>query len=88
MLKFDYLKNEKSFRSEIKAFFLVSNFLSFRDTKQTSKNVADTTFNSCLQMASCLTNETKQALQPEKANVYTAKDFRDFGFWSSTLNAT
>ena len=44
MLKFDYFKNEKSFRSEIKAFFLVSQVLSFRHTKQTSKNVADTTF--------------------------------------------
>ena len=44
-LKFDYLKNEKSFRSEIKkTLFLVSQVLSFRHTKQTSKNVADTTF--------------------------------------------
>ena len=40
----DYLKNEKSFRSEIKTFFLVSKVLSFRHTKQTSKNVADATF--------------------------------------------
>ena len=44
-LKFDYLKNEKSFRSEIKTFLLVSQVLSFRHKKQTSKNVADTTFN-------------------------------------------
>ena len=34
-----------SFGSEIKkAFFLVSQVLSFRLTKQTSKNIADTTF--------------------------------------------
>ena len=44
MLKVDYLKNEKSFRSEIKNIFLVSQELSFRHTTQTSKNVADTTF--------------------------------------------
>ena len=44
MLKLDYLKNEKSFRSEIKSIFLVSKVLFFRHTKQTSKNVADTTF--------------------------------------------
>ena len=44
MLKFDYLKNEKSVRSEIKAIFLVLKVLSFRHTKQTSKTVADTTF--------------------------------------------
>ena len=43
-LKFDYLKNEKSFRSEIKIFFFVLQVLSFRLTKQTSKNLADTTF--------------------------------------------
>ena len=43
-LKFDYVKNEKSFQSEIKTFFLVSQVLSFTHTKQTSKNVADTTF--------------------------------------------
>ena len=42
-LKVDYLKNEKSFWGE--AFFLVSQVLSFRHTKQTSKNVAGTTFN-------------------------------------------
>ena len=35
MLRVDYLKNEKSFQSEIK---------SIRHTKQTRKNVADTTF--------------------------------------------
>ena len=44
MLKVDYLKNEKSFRSKIKSIFLVSQVLSFRHTKQTSKNVADTIF--------------------------------------------
>ena len=45
MLKVDYLKNEKSFRSEIKSVFLFSQVLSLRHTKQTSsKNVADTTF--------------------------------------------
>ena len=44
-LKFDYLKNEKSFqRAFQKRFFLVPQVLSFRHTKQTSKNVADTTF--------------------------------------------
>ena len=43
-LKFDYLKKEKSFRSEIKNIFLVSQVLAFRHTKQNSKNVADTTF--------------------------------------------
>ena len=41
MLKFDYLKNEKSFQSEIKTFFFVSQVLSFRHTKQTSKNLAE-----------------------------------------------
>ena len=39
-----WLKNEKNFQSEIKTIF-VSQVLSFRLTKQTSKNVADTTFN-------------------------------------------
>ena len=42
-LKSSYLKNEKSFRGEIKTFFLVSEVLSFRHKKQTSKNVVDTT---------------------------------------------
>ena len=37
-LKVDYLKNEKSFQSEIKSIFLVSQVLSFRHTKPTSKN--------------------------------------------------
>ena len=36
-IKFDYLKKEKSLQSEIKN-------IAFRRTKQTSKNVADTTF--------------------------------------------
>ena len=45
MSKVDYLKNKKSFQSEIQSiFFLVSQVLSVRHTKQTSKNVADTTF--------------------------------------------
>ena len=38
------LKNEKSFRSQIKTCFLFSQVLSFRHRKQTSKNVVDTTF--------------------------------------------
>ena len=43
-LKFDYLKKEKSFRSEIKkSFSLVSQVVSFRHTNRTSKNLADTT---------------------------------------------
>ena len=37
-LRSDYFKNKESFRSEI------SEVLSFRYTKKTSKNVADTTF--------------------------------------------
>ena len=42
-LKFDYLKNEKSFRSAIKkSFSLVLQVVSFRHTKRTSKNLADT----------------------------------------------
>ena len=40
---FEYL-NEKSFQSEIKNIFLVSQVLAFRHTKQNSKKVADTTF--------------------------------------------
>ena len=43
---FDYLKNEKSFRSEIKNIFTFSQVLCFRLTKQTSKNVVDTAFES------------------------------------------
>ena len=43
-LKFDYLKSEKSFRGEIKNILLVSQVLSFKHKKQTSKNVVDTTF--------------------------------------------
>ena len=43
-VKLDYLKNEKSFRNQIKVFFLVSQVLSFRHTKQTSKNEAEATF--------------------------------------------
>ena len=44
-LKFGYLMNEERFRSEINFFFLVSRVLLFRIAKQTSKTVADTTFN-------------------------------------------
>ena len=33
-----------AFEAKQKTFFLVSNVLSFRHTKQTSKNAADTTF--------------------------------------------
>ena len=43
-LKFDFLKNEKRFWSEIKYFFQVSQVLSFGLEKQTSTNVVDTTF--------------------------------------------
>ena len=44
ILKFDFLESEKSFWSEIKIFSLVWQTLLFRLKKQTSKNVADTTF--------------------------------------------
>ena len=40
-LESDYLKNEKSFWSEIKNTFLVSKVLPFRHTKQTNENVAE-----------------------------------------------
>ena len=42
-VKFDYLKNKKGVRSEIKNIFLVSQVLFIRDTNQTSKNVAAAT---------------------------------------------
>ena len=42
-------KTERVFKVKWKAFFLVSKWLSFRHTKQTSKNVADTTFKYHLQ---------------------------------------
>ena len=45
MLKFDFFHNETSFWIKIKTIFLISQVLSFRLKKQTSKNVADTTFN-------------------------------------------
>ena len=41
---FDYLKNERSYLSEIKNIFLVSQVFLYRYTKQTSRNIADTTF--------------------------------------------
>ena len=44
ILKFDLLENGNSFWIEIKTFFLVLWVLSSRFKKQTSKNVADTTF--------------------------------------------
>ena len=53
MLKFDYLKKEKSFQSEVKSIFLVSQVLSFRHTKQISKNVADTTFKNQSTLVAC-----------------------------------
>ena len=43
-LKFFYPKNEKSFQSEIKTFSLIFQAFSFRHTKQTSKNVTNTTY--------------------------------------------
>ena len=44
-LKFDYLNGmERAFEVKRKTVFLVSELLSFRYTKQTSKNVAATTF--------------------------------------------
>ena len=42
-LKFNFLENEKSFQSETKNSFSQFHLL-FRLKKQTSKNVADTTF--------------------------------------------
>ena len=44
VLNFDFLKNEKSVWSEKKTFSLVSQMLSFRLKKQSSKNVVDTAF--------------------------------------------
>ena len=41
-LKFDYLKGKKSFWSEIKNIFPCFQVLSFKFTKQTSKNTVDT----------------------------------------------
>ena len=52
-LKLDYLKNEKSFRIKTKTFFLVSQVPSSRRTRQSSKNIADTTF----QARECYTNK-------------------------------
>ena len=48
MLKLDFLENKKNFRSEIKIFSQVSQLLSVRHEKQTSKNLVDTTFNPIL----------------------------------------
>ena len=45
MFKADYLKNEESFQSETKSIFSLFRKCSFIHTKQTSKNVANTTFN-------------------------------------------
>ena len=44
MLKIDYLNNEKSFQSEIKSIFPCFESAVFYTSKQTCKNVADTTF--------------------------------------------
>ena len=52
VMTFEYLKiqnliisrTKRVFEVKQKTFFLVSQVLSFRHTKQTSKNVADTTF--------------------------------------------
>ena len=52
-LKFDYLKNEKSFRIEIKNIFFVSQVLSVRHINQTSKNVAESTFNDKIMNSDC-----------------------------------
>ena len=53
MLKVNYLKNEKSFQSEIKSIFPVSIVPSFRHTKKTSKNVVDTTFKPTKSVQQC-----------------------------------
>ena len=47
ILKFDFLENGKSFWNK-KTFSQVSQVLSFKLKKQTSKNVANTTFTLCL----------------------------------------
>ena len=47
-LKYDYLKNKKSFRSSINLFFLVLKVLLFRQTKKNSKNIADKTSQACV----------------------------------------
>ena len=44
ILKFDFVKDKKGFWNEIKTFILVWQVLAFRLKKQTSNNVADTTF--------------------------------------------
>ena len=43
-LKFDYSKTKRAFEVKYKTSFLVIQGLLFSHTKQTSKNVADTTF--------------------------------------------
>ena len=45
MTKFSFVENEKSFLSEIKTIFQILQVFPLRLEKQTSKNVADTTFN-------------------------------------------
>ena len=45
MMKFSFVENEKSFLSEIKTIFQILQVFPLRLEKQTSKNVADTTFN-------------------------------------------
>ena len=44
ILKFDFLKNDKSFWSEIKNILLCLTSALLKLKKQTSKNVADATF--------------------------------------------
>ena len=62
MLKVDYLKNEKSCQSEIKTFFCVLIVLSFRHTKHTSKNVADTTFKDALKAFTDFKNKKQNCM--------------------------
>ena len=66
-LKFDSLKNEKSFRSK-KTFILVQQVRSFTRTKQTSQNVPDKTFKQNVResiAARCIYNKRKS----KKSNV-------------------
>ena len=47
-LKFDYLRNEKNFRSKTENIFPCFTSTLSRHAKQISKNVVDTTFKLCL----------------------------------------
>ena len=76
-LKFDYLEKEKSFQSEIKTFFLVFKMLFFRHAKQTSKNIAETTFkDSYLILLSLHDFLSKQILESSDSN-----DIKVWEFW-------